>query len=195
MTSMRGGKHGALDEFIIECLRSGKYMVDADGRIFATSWNGVGFERELRQYPNKHGYVRCHLYLGVDRRSDVMVHRVVAIAHHGIPPSSNYEVDHLNANKADNRAENLEWVSRPTNMSRSFQRGTHTSQISNYKGPKRCSMHKAKLTEDEVRSIHLARERGGHLKVIAGAFGISLSNASMICSGKTWPAIHKEFHP
>ena len=187
--------HGALDSFILECLRSGKYRVERDGRIFVRNWNGTGEEREVRQHPNRHGYLRCHLYLSTSRKSDVMVHRVIALAFLGEPPSPLFEVDHLSTVKSDNRVENLEWVSRESNMGRSFARGTHTSVIHEYRGPKRRSMHKAKLSPDEVRAVHRARMAGAELSEIAAEFTITVSNASMICAGKTWPAIYREFHP
>jgi hypothetical protein len=44
------------------------------------------------------------------------VHRIVAAAFHGEPPSSSYVVDHIDTNRRNNRSENLRWVTRLENI-------------------------------------------------------------------------------
>lgn len=44
------------------------------------------------------------------------VHRVVATAFHGNPPSKNHVVDHIDTNRENNRPENLRWVTRAENL-------------------------------------------------------------------------------
>lgn len=53
------------------------------------------------------------------------VHQLVCLAFHGYPPVGDkpYEPDHINTNKHDNRAENLEWVTRQENVLRAFRAG------------------------------------------------------------------------
>lgn len=46
------------------------------------------------------------------------VHRVVAIAFLGPPPSEEYVVDHINRDKTNNRVENLRWITRLENVMR-----------------------------------------------------------------------------
>jgi hypothetical protein len=48
------------------------------------------------------------------------VHRMVAMAFHGVPPS-NLEVNHINGIKTDNRPENLEWVTTSENELHSYR--------------------------------------------------------------------------
>ena len=43
------------------------------------------------------------------------VHRVVAYAFHGNPPTDQYVVDHIDTNRRNNRPENLRWVTRLEN--------------------------------------------------------------------------------
>lgn len=45
-----------------------------------------------------------------------VVHRIVAIAFHGPPPSPGYVVDHIDTNRLNNRADNLRWVTRLENI-------------------------------------------------------------------------------
>ena len=59
------------------------------------------------------GYLIVHLHLDSER-SALLVHRLVALAFcPGHAPGM--EVNHINGVKTDNRAENLEWVSRTDN--------------------------------------------------------------------------------
>lgn len=44
------------------------------------------------------------------------VHRIVAFAFHGNPPSSAYVVDHIDTNRRNNRPENLRWLTRLENV-------------------------------------------------------------------------------
>lgn len=74
------------------------------------------------------GYYRVALYDGnktfINKRhgKDIPIHLLVLSAF--VPkPKGNYEVDHINLNKFDNRLENLRWVTRKENLkSRSTSR-------------------------------------------------------------------------
>lgn len=46
----------------------------------------------------------------------VRVHRIVATAFHGEPPTKKHVVDHIDTNKRNNRPENLRWVTRLENL-------------------------------------------------------------------------------
>ncbi|CAL1519184.1 HNH endonuclease signature motif containing protein [Chitinophaga sp. MM2321] len=46
----------------------------------------------------------------------VSVHRIVATAFHGVPPTEWHVVDHIDTNKRNNRCENLRWVTRLENV-------------------------------------------------------------------------------
>ena len=48
--------------------------------------------------------------------ASVSVHRIVATAFHGDPPTKNHVVDHIDTNKQNNRPENLRWVTRLENI-------------------------------------------------------------------------------
>lgn len=53
-----------------------------------------------------------------------LVHRLVAEAFHGQCPPG-YETDHIDGDKLNNRANNLEWVTRKENIARSKATGRH----------------------------------------------------------------------
>jgi len=44
------------------------------------------------------------------------IHRIVAMAFHGEPPTSQHVVDHIDTNRQNNRPENLRWVTRFENI-------------------------------------------------------------------------------
>lgn len=48
--------------------------------------------------------------------ASVRVHRIVATAYYGIPPTKEHVVDHIDTNKRNNRPENLRWVTRLENI-------------------------------------------------------------------------------
>lgn len=48
--------------------------------------------------------------------ASVRVHRIVATAFHGEPPTKEHVVDHIDTNKRNNRPENLRWVTRLENV-------------------------------------------------------------------------------
>lgn len=71
-------------------------------------------EREIIGEVSKHGYRRVTLYNnGIKWR--VFIHRLVAEAF--VPnPDNKPEIDHINTNPTDNRAENLRWVTHKENQ-------------------------------------------------------------------------------
>jgi hypothetical protein len=56
---------------------------------------------------NKTGYMEI---------ASVRVHRIVATAFHGEPPTQEHVVDHIDTNRQNNRPENLRWVTRFENV-------------------------------------------------------------------------------
>jgi hypothetical protein len=56
---------------------------------------------------NKTGYMEI---------ATVRVHRIVAVAFHGEPPTKEHVIDHIDTNKRNNRPENLRWVTRLENV-------------------------------------------------------------------------------
>lgn len=56
---------------------------------------------------NKTGYLEI---------ASVRIHRIVATAFHGEPPTKEHVVDHIDTNKQNNRPENLRWVTRLENI-------------------------------------------------------------------------------
>ena len=78
----------------------------------------------LKPYLSSTGYLKVCL----EHHKQVYVHRLVATAFCENQSESNCVVDHLNGNKTDNRAENLEWVSNKENSRRMVAMGLNSSK-------------------------------------------------------------------
>lgn len=92
---------------IVDCP---EYRITPDGRIFSYKSNRFMATRET-----KAGYKVANLYYPDDGSKTVSIHRLVAEYYVPNPHNLRY-VNHKNADKLDNRAFNLEWVSSNDNM-------------------------------------------------------------------------------
>ena len=81
-----------------------EYLVSNDGRVYS-----IRSRKEIKPSKDKSGYLYYVLCVGGNRKT-VKAHRLVATAF--IPNVDNKPtVDHKNADRTDNRAENLRWAS------------------------------------------------------------------------------------
>lgn len=163
-----------------------KYEVSDLGRVMSVS-KRIGIElhgRVLKTTSDRQGYPGAYLYRdGI--RQFVRIHRLVARAFHGECPAGK-EVNHLNGNKADPRAANLEYTSRSGNMIHAYR---VLGRISKGGGGRSVGERngKSKLTAGDVLKIRelLAAENQSQQR-IADRFGIVRSVVSDISTGKLW---------
>ena len=101
----------------------GFYEVSSDGqvrsmdRVDSADRKLKGRTLKMRQAPN--GYLFVHLCInGI--KAGKSVHRLVAEAFHG---DSDKWVNHINGDKLDNRAENLEWMTPSENAQHAWDTG------------------------------------------------------------------------
>lgn len=80
----------------------------------------------MRRNPRNHyGYERvalCRHEKGVLHKKNYLVHNLVARAFIGVRPSPRHQIDHINRNMYDNRAQNLRYVTPCENMRNSPKR-------------------------------------------------------------------------
>lgn len=84
------------------------YLVRADGTVWSNlNWRGLGL-RQLVPVVGKSGYLKVRLSLPDGRRVNRAIHRLVAQAFLGHRPLGT-QVRHLNGDRRDNRASNLQY--------------------------------------------------------------------------------------
>lgn len=85
----------------------GLYQVSSEGRVKSLKRKGRRKERILKHQIDRNGYLRLNLCAGGKSRL-FFVHRLVCQAFHE-NPDNNPRVNHIDENKTNNAASNLEW--------------------------------------------------------------------------------------
>lgn len=165
-----------------ECWKSiagyeGYYEVSDLGQVRSLPRKGSPRFFLLRQ-GNKCGYRSVGFQIArVD--STFSVHQLVARAF--IPnPRDLFEVNHLNGNKADNRACNLDWCTRSENVQHAFDNGFKF-------GLKGESHPRALLTDEAVRQIRAKfRPRVYTRSMLAREYGVKPRTIKAVISRQLW---------
>jgi hypothetical protein len=128
----------------------------------------------------KASYPRTSLHLGPHKNKTVKVHHLVAEAFLG-PRPAGYEVDHLDFNHTNNRADNLEYVTNEENTRRAVAAGLMGRKPHH----KNKGQFHHKLTAEQVAEIRrlLPDET---MQEIAKQFGVSAEMIRLIRNGKLW---------
>lgn len=123
------------------------YLASSDGRVFkcedSSYWEATTYN-ELNKITKNNGYEAVR----IDGKYEY-VHRVVAEAFYG-EPFVGAQVDHLNAIRNDNRAENLEWVTAKENNRRMRE---NNGLVGKRKAFKAVSVYYDGLIYDSIASL------------------------------------------
>lgn len=87
----------------------GLYQVTANGSVWS-----IRTSKFLKARPDRDGYMRLGL-TKCGKQSTMFIHRIVAEAFID-NPENKPEVNHIDCNRANNKLENLEWVTHAENM-------------------------------------------------------------------------------
>jgi hypothetical protein len=119
-----------------------------------------------------------YLYVSLGRETKRGIHRLVAMAFHGLPPTPKHEAAHCNGDCLDNRPENLRWATRTENEADKVAHGTN-NRVS-FQGAAHPRTH---LTEDDVATIRAA---GVSSTILAKRYGVHSSTIRAIVRWDTW---------
>lgn len=156
-----------------------RYLVNREGEVFSIRSN-----RLISQRLDRYGYPRVNLYEGTKNHT-VTVHRLVAKAF--VPNPVNLpEVNHIDGDKMNNNADNLEWVTSSQNQRHAFRLGLQRGQ----KGEKNGM---ARYSEKDVRLVCELLAKGKRNAEIRDETGYSFSFIEKIKYGETWTYITKEY--
>jgi len=163
------------------------YAVSEDGRVFSLNYRRTGKMVELAQASlhdlrrtSETFYRRVKAY-HINPKTPTPVHRLVALA--WVPnPFGLPQVNHIDGDKGNNHASNLEWVDNSRNQKHAHKHGLHAY-------PKGEDHHMAILTEDQVREIRAELQADGSRGqglALAHRYGVSASCISDIRRGRAW---------
>ena len=121
----------------------GDYDVSCYGRV---RHNFKNHYRLLGGSKHKDGYIFVTLH-----GKQIQLHRIVAKLFHGQDYKEGLVVNHIDGNKLNNFADNLEWVTQSDNIKHSYDNNLQPNAVSTYKG---------KFTQEERAYIRMLWEDG-----------------------------------
>lgn len=151
-------------------------------RHATTSRNLLVRGKVLTPTKTRRGYHKVTVRNASGRKTE-SVHALVCRAFHGQRPSASHHVNHLNGDKTDNRAENLEWATPAENSRHS------TVVLGNNIGERNGN---SRLSESDVRDIIDQHMAGGRCNAMAVEWGITSTQMSRILNGESWQHITSE---
>jgi hypothetical protein len=168
----------------------GQYEVSSEGRVRGCEriiTNKLGVARQwgsriLKPQPDGHGYNQINLPHTEKRNRTVKVYRLVAEAFMQSSQKAGLEVNHIDGDKQNDRADNLEWVTRLDNSKHAWKTGLVRARYGQ-------DTSGAKLTPGEVQRI---RERytpyhpTNSAVALAREFCVSRQTISDIIKRKSW---------
>jgi hypothetical protein len=130
----------------------------------------------MKQVFNKKGYPEVRFRK--EGTHTKLVHRLVAKAF--VPNHDNKsQVNHIDGNKLNNRADNLEWVNNSENQLHAYKLGLQPSRA----GEKN---NKAKITDKDVTLLKQLYNSGKSVVEVSKTMNISLGSTRHIIYGRTW---------
>lgn len=167
----------------------GKYEISDLGRVRAVGREGRwGFRSvnppEILNSANKDGYRRVTL-VAKDSRYTVGVHILVATAFLGPKPEPWSQVNHVNFNPSDNRAENLEWCTAAENIQHSIAANRQS---------KGTDLPQTKMTPELVLELRTRYARGESFSELAESTKLARATIRCAVTGKTWAHLRKNIH-
>ena len=156
-----------------------EYKVTKDGQVIGKRG------KPMKGHVDRCGYHEVILSYYPNKQKQMLVHRLVLSTFNPIENMDNFDVNHKNGNKLDNRLENLEWCTRSQNVKHAYVTGLEQKVY----GEKH---HAHKLTEDDVRYIksnYIKRDEKFGAIALSKKFGVDRTTIHDIVINKTWKEV------
>ena len=155
------------------------YRVGDDGSVWTQINRGSrrieeGRWHQLSPGATKFGHLYVNLHNGTGKKTRRYIHHLVLEAFVSERPVGK-ECCHGDGEPTNNKRDNLRWDTVQANRKDARKHGTM------YSGERH---HWARLTDEQIASIIIMRERGMTLSSIALEAGVSMSHVGLVCSGK-----------
>lgn len=169
------------------------FVVIPSSPIHAVNDEGVVIRirtrKQIKAHPNKKGYYQVCL----QDKQTCRIHRLVAELF--VPnPDEKPQVNHIDGNKANNMAFNLEWVTNEENQLHAIKTGLWdgiSAKVSvSQTGEGNSS---AKLSELDVLNIYEMLHNGIPVNVIAKKYCVNHTNICAIKSGRSWKYLYHRY--
>ncbi len=163
----------------------GKYQASGLGQIRSVPRKWVkSFRIKKQRLGNWRGsYYVVSLNCGSEC---VSVHRLVAMAFYGTPPDGRPEVNHIDGNKLNNLAINLEWVSSSENRLHAYRIGLHKKTKEKQKAAVTgLANERCRFTKKQVIDLFTRFHMGENRHKLAKEFGVSRRTIYNIGQGKS----------
>lgn len=153
------------------------YWVSSAGEVFSTKQDVF---KTLAQTPTCNGYPAVCLSKG-GKHSTTHVHRIVASAFCSKPEDAT-QVNHIDGDKNNNRADNLEWCTAAENLQ-------HAKESGLWAAPRGVDNGQSKLNEKSVGVVWSMWRNGFNNEDIAKAVNVTRATVWAVVNGKTWKHI------
>lgn len=151
-----------------------RYQISEAGEVSGPGRHGTALA--LRPGPTSRGYYKVTIKRDDGSTWTASIHRLVAMVF--LPnPEGLGQVNHIDGNKLNNHASNLEWCSAAANTAHAKQSGLYL------KGEK-ASL--SRLTEDQVSLIWKGLRAGASKSRLAAEFRVSRATIGDIKQGRAW---------
>lgn len=155
----------------------GLYEVSDCGRVRSLNFNHTGRTQVLKAIVSGSGYLSVTLY-NIGTKKNTKVHKIVLTSFVG-PRPPGLVADHIDANRTNNRVNNLRWISQSENV----MRGRSPELSRTMCGSKHPN---SKLTENRVIKIRKRYAAGGVTQRELGReYGMGLTTINRII-GRIW---------
>lgn len=151
------------------------YYADREGNIYSTK---RGEFLSMKKTITSQGYVSITL-IGKDgvAKRNWLAHRLIAETFLGSAPG--LQVNHINCERADNRVENLEWVTASDNIKYMYKLGRNFPQPGT-------DNHRTKLTPEDVKNIRDWFAAGITKTEIARRVNTTPTSVGRLINGKSY---------